>query len=102
MMIIKIEANKDGLHLFQSQSHRQKCWLDGYVAVPPQLENAVLACNGYCDLTIKNGRLTEVQGKPELIPTAQESDPKSSELEMLRAEVEQLKSELAQIKGAVE
>ena len=102
MMIIKIEANKDGLHLIQSQSHRQKCWLDGYVAVPPRLESAVFACNGYCDLEIKNGVLKNIVPRPDLMPSEPEAETEPSELEILRAEVEQLKSELAQIKGAVE
>lgn len=102
MMIIKIEANKDGQHLFQSQSHRQECWLDGYVVVPAFLESDVLACNGYCDLTIKNSRLTEVQGKPELMPTEPEAEPNPTELDILREEIEKLKAELAEVKGAVE
>ena len=102
MMIIKPEANKNGQHPFQSQSHRQKCWLDGYVAVPPQLESAVLTCNGYCDTEIKNGVLKNVVPRPDLMPSEPEAKAEPSELETLRAEVEQLKSELAQIKGAVE
>lgn len=76
MMIIKIEPNEIGQHLFESQSHRVKCWIDGYVAVPEALENKVSSCIGYCDLTIKNGVLIDVQGHPERIP---ENEPENGD-----------------------
>ena len=85
MMIIKIEANKNGQHLFQTQSHRRECWLDDYIAVPENLESAVMSCKGYCDLTIKNNRLIEIQPRPDLIPV---EEVKPSELEQLRADVD--------------
>ena len=87
MMIIKTEATETGLHLFQSQSHRQECWLDGYIAVPKELEKEVMDCNGYCDLTIEDGVLKGITAKPDLIPTVEKST-KPTELEQLRADID--------------
>lgn len=103
-MIIKIEAEASGQHLYQSQSHRQECWLDGYVAVPAHLENAVIACSGYCDIEMSNSILKNIIPRPELIPVEpeREMETKPSEVEQLRAEIEQLRAELATIKGVVE
>lgn len=81
MMIIKIEAEKSGQHLFQTQSHRGKCWLDGHIEVPKELESVVFGCLGYCDLTIANNKLVDVQGKPELIPTEKpRTEPTANDL----------------------
>lgn len=69
MMIIKIEATETGLHYWETQSHRKECWLDGYIAVPQELESIVVECNGYCDLTVDNDILKNVVARPDLIPT---------------------------------
>ena len=50
LTIIEIAARADGGHGLQSQSHRTECWLEGWVAVPPELEAAVWGCRGYCQL----------------------------------------------------
>ena len=55
MTIIEIEAREDGGHGIQSQSHRTECWLDGWIAVPQELEEAAWACQGYCTLDIQEG-----------------------------------------------
>lgn len=68
MMIIKLEASESGQHIFQSQSHRLECWIDGYIEVPKELEDDVMRCNGYCDLTIENDALINVVPHPELKP----------------------------------
>lgn len=82
MMIIKTEATETGLHLIQSQSHRTECWLDGYVAVPQELEIEVMQCNGYCDLTVENGTITSFVAQPDLIPTEEDviTEPTADEL----------------------
>ncbi len=82
MMIIKIEATETGLHLIQSQSHRPECWLDGYIEVPKELENEVMQCNGYCDLTIEDEVLIGIMARPDLIPTEEEiiKEPTADEL----------------------
>ena len=67
-MIIKIEANGNGQHLFQSQSHRTECWIEGYIEVPKSLENIVIESRGYCELTIKDEVLVDVMSHPEWIP----------------------------------
>lgn len=51
MLIISIEQNSSGQHHFESQSHRTECWRDGYAVVPPELEETVVRCLGYCDIT---------------------------------------------------
>lgn len=68
MQIVKIEANENGFHNIQSQSHRTKCWLDGFIAVPKELEKVLNDCDGYCDLEIKNGILKGVTPRPDLKP----------------------------------
>lgn len=87
MMIIKIEAEKSGQHLFQSQSHRVKCWLDGHIAVPENIEKDVFACNGYCDLKIEKGILKGIEPRPELIPK-EETVTTPTEIERLRADID--------------
>ena len=66
MYIIKIEEN-NGLHLIQSQSHRKSCWLDGYIEVPQEIKDKVVASGGYCDLVIENDVLVDIlpKDKPE-------------------------------------
>ena len=59
MTIIKIEA-VGGKHDIQYQSHRTECWEGGYIEVPRELEIAVNASCGYCDLTTTDGVLTAI------------------------------------------
>lgn len=78
LTIIEIAAREDGGHGLQSQSHRTECWLEGWVAVPEELRNAVWDCGGYCDLQIDdNGVLvgitpTERPPEPEPEPTMED------------------------------
>ena len=86
LTIIEIAAREDGGHGLQSQSHRTECWLEGWIAVPPQLEKAAWECCGYCTLDIQDGVLVgltpgEVPAPPEQAPT---------EVEQLRADVDYL------------
>ncbi len=89
LTIIEIEAREDGGHGLQSQSHRTECWLEGWVAVPPQLEKAAWDCRGYCQLDIQDGVLVDLTPgqAPEQAPAA-EMEP--TELERLRADVDYL------------
>ena len=68
MLIIKIESNDNGQHLFQSQSHRTSCWLDGYIAVPEDLKKTVFECKGYCELIIEDNVLTNIIPRTDLMP----------------------------------
>ena len=66
-------AREDGGHGLQSQSHRTECWLEGWLAVPPELEQTAWDCAGYCDLDIQDGKLVgltprEQPPKPEPEP----------------------------------
>lgn len=72
MYIIKTEKEKNGMHLIQSQSHRTECWLDGYIEVPKELEDAAAMCEGFCDLTIENGVLVGITARPDLKPAEAE------------------------------
>lgn len=38
MQIVKIQAEADGSHLFESQSHRTEVWMDGYAYVPETIQ----------------------------------------------------------------
>lgn len=80
MLIIKINSGDGKFHHFQSQSHRTECWLDGYTAVPKELENIVYDCMGYCDLVIENDVLTGITPHPELIPKPSAPEPTAEEL----------------------
>ena len=73
LTIIEIKAREDGGHGLQSQSHRTECWLEGWLAVPPELEQTAWDCAGYCDLDIQDGKLVgltprEQPPKPEPEP----------------------------------
>ena len=86
MLIIKIEPQESGQHLFQSQSHRTKCWEDGYVAVPPERESEIVGCLGYGDLTVEDGKFVDFVPRPELIPTPEE-DTTPTQLDRVEAQV---------------
>jgi len=90
MLIIKIEADKNGFHSMQSQSHREKCWIDGYIAVPKELEKPLEECGGYCDLEIKNGVLKGVKQRPELKPKEEKAVTTLERLEALESAVLEL------------
>lgn len=80
LTIIEIAARADGGHGLQNQSHRTECWLDGWVAVPPELEETVWGCRGYCELEIQDGVLTGVTpGEPPAEPEP-ETEPSTGEL----------------------
>lgn len=77
MTIIQIES-KNGFHNIESQSHREEVWMEGYIAVPPELEMAAWDSGGFCDLTIQDGILTGItpteRPEPEIPeqPTAED------------------------------
>ena len=60
--IVKIQPDFfDGLHAYQSQSHRNSNWMGvDWVEVPENLVPILYDCEGYCDLTIENGILTGI------------------------------------------
>lgn len=74
LTIIEIEAREDGGHGLQSQSGRTECWMEGWIAVPKELEDTVWNSGGYCKLDIQDGVLIGVTPieKPEPVPTPQE------------------------------
>ena len=73
LTIIEIKAREDGGHGLQSQSHRTECWLEGWLAVPPELERAAWDCGGYCDLDIQDGKLVGLT--PRERPPKPEPEP---------------------------
>ena len=62
----------------QRQSHRTVCWLEGWVAVPPELEQVAWDCRGYCELELEEGVLVGLtptsMPQPEPEPEAQPTD----------------------------
>lgn len=85
LTIIELAAREDGGHGLQSQSHRTECWLEGWVAVPEELEQAAWACGGYCELTLdETGALTALT--PTQRPPRGEPEPTLEE--KLRADVD--------------
>lgn len=83
MTIVKIQGEV-GFHAFESQSHREKCWLPGYIEVPQTLEADLIASGGWCELTIENGVLASVT--PTEKPAPDPAPP--TELEQLRADID--------------
>lgn len=84
MTIIELEPRADGGHGIQSQSHRTECWLEGWVAVPEELTQAVWDCGGYCELTLEDGRLVGITPTEKPEPPA----PEPTQAERLRADVD--------------
>ena len=80
MTIIEVSSDQRGFHNLQSQTGWDKCWLDGWIEVPPQLEAQVWDTLGWCNLNIQGGVLvgiTPIQRpdppEPESkVPTAEE------------------------------
>lgn len=61
MTIIEKKAGADGFHRVQSQSHRRTNWMgEGWVEVPPYLEQAVRDCGGYAGLILEDGVLVGI------------------------------------------
>lgn len=86
LSIIELAVREDGGHGLQSQSGRETCWLEGWVAVPPELAGAVWACGGYCELTLnESGELMGIT--PTQRPTPPEPGPKLTAAERLEAQV---------------
>ena len=83
LTIIEIKAREDGGHGLQSQSHRTECWLEGWIAVPPLLEQAAWDCVGYCDLDIQEGKLVGLT--PRERPPKPEPEPRPTRLRDLRS-----------------
>ena len=77
LTIIQIAALETGQHPIQSQSGRTECWEDGWIAVPPELEQAVWDCLGYCELEITDGVLTGVM--PAEVPPPPAEEPSQEE-----------------------
>lgn len=71
LTIIEENAREDGGHGLQSQSHREECWLEGWVAVPEELTETVWSYGGYCDL-IRNEAGTLVDIVPKERPAKTE------------------------------
>jgi len=84
LTIIELQARPDGGHGLQSQSGREECWLEGWIAVPKELEADVWATGGWCELTVENGVLTGITptGRPP------EPEPEPTAEEKLRADVD--------------
>lgn len=86
MTIIQIDPLETGQHPIQSQSGRRACWLEGWIAVPPLLEQAAWDCVGYCDLDIQDGKLvglTPRERPPKPEPEPQPPSEEDITLDML-------------------
>jgi len=90
MTIIEIAAGEDGGHGLQSQSHRKECWLEGWIAVPPELADAAWDCVGYCVLDIQDGVLVGIT------PTERPKLPEPPAMPTIEERVSGLEDSLAQ------
>ena len=79
LTIIEIKDREDGGHGLQSQSHRTECWLEGWLAVPPELEQTAWDCAGYCDLDIQDGKLVGLTPREQPPKPEPEPQPPSAE-----------------------
>lgn len=87
LTIIEIEAREDGGHGLQSQSGRTECWMEGWIAVPGELETAVWDCGGYCRLDVQEGVLVDITPTERPAPPP-EPEPEPTEADRLRADVD--------------
>lgn len=85
MLIIEINSADGKFHRFQSQSHREECWIEGYIEVPKELEVKVFKNGGFCELIIENDILVDVISHPEWRP---EEIKEPTALEQLRADID--------------
>ena len=83
LTIVQKEALENGMHRLLAQGNREECWLDGWVAVPKELEDAIWDCGGWCDLTLEEETLIEIT--PTQRPSMPEPEPEPSEAEDIRA-----------------
>lgn len=90
LTIIEVEAREDGGHGLQSQSGRTECWMEGWLAVPEELEEAVWACGGYCTLDIQEGVLAGITPTERPAPP----EPEPTEEQRLQAELEAVVQQL--------
>jgi len=79
LTIIQAEAPESGMHGLQAQSGRTESWLEGWLAVPEELEAEAWGCGGWCDLILEDGELVGITPRerpplPEPEPTAQEDN----------------------------
>lgn len=70
LYIIQIDPMEGtSYHPVQSQSHREECWLEGYLALPEQLVEKAVSCGGNCELVIEDGALVDLVPIPvEAVP----------------------------------
>lgn len=87
LTIIELEAREDGGHGLQSQSGREACWLEGWIAVPEELAEAAWECGGYCDLDVQEGALVGLTPRERPV-VEHEQETEVSEQERLRADVD--------------
>ena len=86
MVIVKIDG-ENNFHPFEFQSHRDKCWLQGYIEVPNKFERVLIESNGFCDLVIEDGVLTNIIPRPDCKPdTPLNSLTREDEIEALLVE----------------
>lgn len=59
--IIQVEP-LDGTHMhpYEGQTGRTACWLEGHIAVPQALVEAMRAHSASCELRIEDGILTDI------------------------------------------
>lgn len=107
LTIIEIKDREDGGHGLQSQSHRTECWLEGWLAVPPELEQTAWDCAGYCDLDIQDGKLVgltprERPPKPEPEPQPPSAEERLGLLEEALAQTDETAIALFESQAAQE
>lgn len=84
-MILKVNPSANGAH--DNQSTDPGYIPEGWIEVPPHLEEAFIASSAFCELTIEDGVLVGITPLPvpEPEPVA---PPEPTELERLRADVD--------------
>ncbi|MCM1230069.1 MAG: toxin-antitoxin system toxin subunit [Ruminococcus flavefaciens] len=99
LTIIEIAAREDGCHGMQSQSGRTECWMEGWIAVPAEMCDAIWETKGYCELDIQDGVL--VGFTPIAMPAALTDDlpVEPTEVEKLAARVDELEARLAALEN---
>ena len=60
LTIMELEPQEGGRHRLQSQSHRDSCWLEGWIEVPKELQEKAWSSGGFCRPVLEDGRLKDL------------------------------------------
>lgn len=101
-MIYIISVNtfgKNNVHDIQSNSCWSECALDGYVVIPDEMVDAVLATKGYCDIVLNNEGTELASFTARAIPPA---TPSIADIDMICSDFAEMEEKIGQLYDLIE